>query len=118
MAVTLTPREVLVSVKVDPDPSPDGTPPAARRPEPRGRGPAYVVAGVLLLAPFVALLWVSSYAKDEPRLFGFPFFYWYQLMWVFIAAAATYVSYLLVRRVERPHGALTDRSEPRGQVRP
>jgi hypothetical protein len=65
------------------------------------RGPAYVVAGILLAAPFVALLWVTSYAKDEPRLWGFPFFYWYQLAWVFGAALLTYIAYLLVRRSER-----------------
>lgn len=79
---------------------------------------ASLAAGVLLAVAIVVPLLVFTYAKDRPRLWGFPFFYWYQLMWVFIAAAATYVSYLLVRRVERPHGALTDRSEPRGQVRP
>ena len=59
------------------------------------------VVAVLLLAPFVALLWVGSYAKDEPRLWGFPFFYWYQLMWVFIASASTYVAYVLVRNARR-----------------
>jgi hypothetical protein len=32
---------------------------------------------LLLLAPFVGTLWVSTYAHDAPRLFGFPFFYWY-----------------------------------------
>jgi membrane protein implicated in regulation of membrane protease activity len=89
----------------DPDsPSADG--PAHRR-----RGPAYVVAGVLLLAPFVALLWVSSYAKDDPRLWGFPFFYWYQLLWVFLASLFTYTAYRLVRATERTRARLTDRSE-------
>src|SRR4051794_31123269 len=50
---------------------------------------------VLLLAPFVGTLWVSSYAHDKPRLFGFPFFYWYQLAWVFAAAGITALVYLL-----------------------
>lgn len=57
-----------------------------------------VAVTVLLLAPIVALLWVGSYAKDEPRLWGFPFFYWYQLLWVFIASACTYLSYVLIAR--------------------
>jgi hypothetical protein len=61
----------------------------------------YVVAGVLIAIPFVALLWVSSYAKAKPELFGFPFFYWYQLMWVLITAALTSVAYALVRGVDR-----------------
>jgi len=68
------------------------------------------VCAVLLLAPFVALLWVSSYAKDSPRLFGFPFFYWYQFMWVLISAGATFLAYVLVRRVEPARERLEHRS--------
>ncbi|MET3650506.1 DUF3311 domain-containing protein [Dyella japonica] len=37
---------------------------------------------LLLLLPFVCLLYVPSYNKGDPALFGFPFFYWYQLLWV------------------------------------
>jgi len=59
---------------------------------------------VLLLAPFVGTLWVSLYARDKPRLFGFPFFYWYQLAWVFAAAGITALVYLLTtpRRAAPP----------------
>jgi hypothetical protein len=32
---------------------------------------------ILLLLPFVGLLWVPFYNFLEPALFGFPFFYWY-----------------------------------------
>lgn len=60
-----------------------------------------VVIGVLLAAPLVALLWVGSYASEKPRLWGFPFFYWYQLLWVIIAATMTTVAYLLVTRTGR-----------------
>ena len=42
---------------------------------------------LLLLLPYLGLLWVSSYNKAEPALWGFPFFYWYQLLWVIISAA-------------------------------
>jgi cytochrome b561 len=61
---------------------------------------------VLLLAPFVGTLWVSSYAHESPRLFGFPFFYWYQLAWVFAAAGITTLVYLLTtpRRRGGPPG--------------
>jgi hypothetical protein len=90
---------------------PDPVPPSEDGPVHRQRGPAYAAAAVCLLAPFVALLWVSSYAKDEPRLWGFPFFYWYQLLWVFIASGLTYTAYRLVRATERSRGRLTDRSE-------
>lgn len=63
--------------------------------------PLLVLTAVLLAAPLVGLLWVSSYARDEPRLFGFPFFYWYQFAWVFVAAATTSLAYQIVVRHER-----------------
>jgi len=40
----------------------------------------------LLLLPYVGLLWVPFYNFRDPTLFGFPFFYWYQLAWVPAAA--------------------------------
>jgi len=45
----------------------------------------------LLLVPFLGLLWVPFYNKLEPELFGFPFFYWYQLLWVPITAFLTWI---------------------------
>ncbi len=60
-----------------------------------------VVIGVLLLLPIVALLWVPSYTRVTPRLFGFPFFYWYQLAWVLAGAACLAVAYVLTMRLER-----------------
>jgi len=36
----------------------------------------------MLLIPFVGLLWVPFYNQAVPELFGFPFFYWYQFVWV------------------------------------
>ena len=53
------------------------------------------LAGVLLILPIVVLLWVPHYAKVEPELFGFPFFFWYQFLWVFICSAMTYAAYRL-----------------------
>jgi hypothetical protein len=52
---------------------------------------------LLLLAPFVGLLWVPFYNQVEPELFGFPFFYWYQFLWVPIAALLTWVVYRKVK---------------------
>ncbi|MDQ6687567.1 MAG: DUF3311 domain-containing protein [Actinomycetota bacterium] len=68
----------------------DGVPPTNMR--------LLVAAGLILLIPVVALLWVGSYARAKPELFGFPFFFWYQLMWVFLTAAISWVTYLLVHR--------------------
>ncbi|MFI0814489.1 DUF3311 domain-containing protein [Streptomyces sp. NPDC021098] len=63
--------------------------------------PSRVVAALCLIAPFVAMLWVGSYAKIEPTFIGIPFFYWYQMLWVPISAALTTLAYILVRREQR-----------------
>jgi hypothetical protein len=60
---------------------------------PRERQPASRAWYLLLLLPFIGLLWPPFYAKDAPRLAGFPFFYWYQFLWVVIAALLTGVVY-------------------------
>jgi hypothetical protein len=41
---------------------------------------------LLLLIPFVALLWVPFYNAVEPTLWGIPFFYWYQFLWVILTS--------------------------------
>src|SRR6202012_2637837 len=48
---------------------------------------------VLLLVPFVGLLWVPFYNFTEPSLFGFPFFYWYQFAWVPITSVLIWLVY-------------------------
>jgi membrane protein implicated in regulation of membrane protease activity len=79
-----------------------------------------VVAGILLLIPVVALLWVSSYARETPRLWGFPFFFWYQFLWVFLCAGMTYAAHRLVLAARTPgpgttgHQADDDLSDPEG----
>lgn len=57
-----------------------------------------MIAAVLLAVPIVAVLWVDSYARDEPRLGSFPFFFWYQIAWVFGCAALTFTAHKLVLR--------------------
>jgi len=53
----------------------------------------------LLLVPCLAMLAIPLYNRDEPRLFGFPFFYWYQFLWVVLSAAITGWVYSKVRHV-------------------
>ncbi len=48
---------------------------------------------MLLLVPFIGLLWVPFYNFVEPALFGFPFFYWYQLAWVPISSLLIWLVY-------------------------
>jgi hypothetical protein len=67
-------------------------------PVPHTNKPLMAIAGVLLLAPITALLWVSSYARVEPLFLGFPFFIWYQFLWVILCPACTVAAFALVRR--------------------
>jgi hypothetical protein len=53
---------------------------------------------LLLALPFLGLLYPPLYAKDSPELFGFPFFYWYQLAWVPLAAVLTWIVHRKVSR--------------------
>ena len=54
-------------------------------------------ARLLFVLQFVAMLWVSSYNRIEPMVAGIPFYYWYQLLWILIAAVLIGIVY----RVER-----------------
>jgi membrane protein implicated in regulation of membrane protease activity len=67
--------------------------------------PVRVVIALCLIAPFVAMLWVGSYAKVDPTLIGVPFFYWYQMLWVLISAALTMLAYKLWQRDQRARKA-------------
>ena len=58
-----------------------------------GREPKRHWLRVLFVLPFVGMLWVSSYNRQSPELFGFPFYYWYQLLWVMISAAIAGIVY-------------------------
>jgi hypothetical protein len=51
----------------------------------------------LLVIPWIAMIWVPSYNKVDPRLWGFPFFYWYQLLWVLVSAVITALVYVKTR---------------------
>ena len=42
---------------------------------------------LLLALPFVGLLWVPFYNSVEPTVWGLPFFYWYQFLWVLLTSA-------------------------------
>jgi hypothetical protein len=75
-------------------------------PEPRSASPVVrVVVAILLIAPFAVYLAVPSYARIRPRLAGFPFFYWWQLLWVIITALFIGAAYLLTRRTRAPRPA-------------
>lgn len=56
----------------------------------------------LLLLPIIIPLIPALYAGTEPRLFGFPRFYWLQLAFIGLGVAATVVVYRMTRRRKRP----------------
>ena len=49
---------------------------------------------LLLIIPFLVLI-PSLYNSQQPELFGMPFFYWFQLLWVIITAVITGIVYFL-----------------------
>ena len=48
---------------------------------------------LLLIIQFVVVLWPPFYNAAEPSWAGIPFFYWYQMLWVIIAAVLTAIVY-------------------------
>jgi hypothetical protein len=43
----------------------------------------------LLILPTVALISSPLYSRTNPTLGGFPFFYWYQFVWILLSALIT-----------------------------
>jgi hypothetical protein len=80
-----------------------------RPPRSTGNKGVWAVVGVLLLIPIVGPLLVNTYAREEPALFGFPFFFWYQFMWILIAATLTTIAFRVATTQER-----RDRQRRRG----
>ncbi|HEU5025881.1 MAG TPA: DUF3311 domain-containing protein [Spirillospora sp.] len=71
---------------------------SAQQPPPGPSLVRKVVAGVLLVAPFAVYLAVPTYAKAGPHVAGFPFFYWWQLLWVVLTALCIGGAHLLTRK--------------------
>lgn len=68
---------------------------------------------VPLLAPFVGVLWAPFFSRIEPKLWGIPFFFWYQFLWVVISAIVTALVYFKV--APRLHAIRQDHREGRRQ---
>jgi hypothetical protein len=66
------------------------TPEPERKAESRPRRSRWVF---LLLLPYLGLCFPIVYARSTPALWGFPFFYWYQLVWVVLASALLAIVY-------------------------
>ena len=69
----------------------------------RRRSPAaMVVVAILLVVAIAGTLVVPIYARSTPKLGDFPFFYWYQLVWVPVVAILAWISYLLMKTKPAP----------------
>ena len=47
---------------------------------------------LLLLIPML-VVYVPFYNTIEPEVYGFPFFYWFQLIWIFVSMGVTALVY-------------------------
>ena len=55
--------------------------------------PLRLLATLCILAPTVAVIAVPTYNSATPKLGGFPFFYWYQLILVVITGILMVAAY-------------------------
>lgn len=57
----------------------------------RARRAVWIFA--LFAVPYVPVMWVALYNHVQPALFGIPFFYWFQFVWIIATAIVTAVAY-------------------------
>jgi len=56
----------------------------------------------VLLAPAVIVpLYVPLYAREDPTLFGFPFYFWFQLALIPMAVVLTLIAYYLAKGADK-----------------
>ena len=79
--------------------------PAHARPRRSQHRGIWAVIAVLLAAVLVGTLWVPLYNMTTPTWGGWPFFYWYQLLWVPIVALVSWCAYLLSKLAQGGTGA-------------
>jgi hypothetical protein len=59
--------------------------------------PLRLFATFCVLAPTVAVIAVPTYNSATPAVGGFPFFYWYQLIWVVLTGALMVAAYWAIK---------------------
>jgi hypothetical protein len=80
---------------------------AVREPSPQGKSDAARAAArrgvnlsawnLLLIVPLVGVLIPPFFNKTDPQLGGVPFFYWYQMLWIFVSVTVTVIVYRATR---------------------
>jgi len=56
----------------------------------------------LLLLPIVLPLLTLIYNRETPRIAGFPFFFWFQLLFPLLAAVVTTIVFVKTKSRSRP----------------
>ena len=64
---------------------------------PAKRPSTLAMVAVMLTIAIMGSLWVPIFARTQPQLGGFPFFYWYQLILVPVTSLLCWICYLLLR---------------------
>ncbi len=90
--------------------------PAHARPRRSQHRGIWAVIAVLLAAVLVGTLWVPFYNRTTPAWGGWPFFYWYQLLWVPVVALLSWCAYLLSKRARGGTGAPAATPGPQGSA--
>ena len=68
----------------------------------RGTSRGLWILVLVLLAPAVVIpLLVPLYDRTDPTLFGFPFYYWFQMAMIPAAVVLTVIAYYLSRTADR-----------------
>jgi hypothetical protein len=93
--------------------SSSGAPPAGVAPRRSDRSPW----NWLLVVPIVVPLLVPLYNKVEPTVFGWPVFYWLQLVFVALGVLTTSIVYRMTRRSSGERQAARDAIERDAQAR-
>jgi hypothetical protein len=71
---------------------------------PRTHVAAWVFVTILLVIAVAGTLVVPIYARSTPKLGDFPFFYWYQLLWVPLVGILSGIAYVITRPASAADG--------------
>jgi hypothetical protein len=91
-----------------PDPTPQPLDPTTRR--------TWILIGVLLAPAVVLPLLVPLYDSTDPTLFGFPFYYWFQLALIPAAVVLTVAAYYLAKGADRRDRAARNAARRSGEA--
>jgi hypothetical protein len=61
-----------------------------------------------LLIAVIGAFWVPIYARTTPKLGDFPFFYWFQLIWMPVVMLLCYLAYVLMKTTPASTDGQTD----------